>query len=233
MIAKGLVIIEVRASDPEQKLDQGDFDVIELKIAELYMMKRKLLKEMNMKVWQYESVKSGISQKGLWYALGNMETATFLNENIPKCKAPEGKVYTYFAYKPNERPFRYVRAYVPEKFYKVRSEIPEYFKAFNEGLDTVVDDDDVVQDSHVKLVQCKEPADRKITDDKGKVIKVIRTFMIELEIDHQLITPLVKKKGVVKLANTKVPLIGAGLEALIKAEEEKEEQARTDQDGSK
>ena len=57
--------------------------------------------------------------------------------------------------------------------------------------------------------------------------------MIELKIDHQLITPLVKKKGVVKLANTKVPLIGAGLEALIKAEEEKEEQARTDQDGSK
>ena len=81
------------------------------------------------------------------------------------------------------------------------------------------------------MVQCKEPADRKIVDDKGKVIKIIRTFMIELEIDYQLITQLVKMKGAIKLVNTTLPLIGAGLEALIKADEEKEKQDRIDQDG--
>ena len=42
-----------------------------------------------MTVWQYKSFKSGISQKGLWYALGNMEMAAFLIENIPMVKAPE------------------------------------------------------------------------------------------------------------------------------------------------
>ena len=231
MIAKGYTILEVRATDPEQKLDQKDFDAIELKVAELYIMKRKLNKELNLPVFQYKSVKSGISQKGLWYALGNMETAKFLHENIPKAKAPEGNAYGYFAYEPNERPFRYVRAYVPEKFWKVRKDIPEYFKAFNEGLDTVTDEDGVDQDSHVKMTDCKDVVERKIFDKKGKLIKTVRTFMVELEIDHQLITPLVKLKGVIRLANTTVSLIGAGLEALIKADEQQAAQVAVDQDG--
>ena len=116
--------------------------------------------------------------------------------------------------------------YVLDKFYKVRKDIPEYFKAFNKGLH--IDDDGIEQEAHIVTNACKEPTERKITNDKGNVIK---TFMVELEIDHQLVTPLVKMKGVIKLVNTTLTLIGAGLEALIKADEEKERQEKVDQDG--
>ena len=99
---------------------------------------------------------------------------------------------------------------------------------FND-LETIVDDDGKVVDAHVKMTKVNDVTERKILDKKGKVIKIIRTFMVELEIDHQLITPIVKKlRGVVKICNTTVTLIGAGLEQLIKAEEEREKQQLID-----
>ena len=38
-------------------------------------------------------------------------------------------------------------------------------------------------------------------------------------------------KGVIRLVNTTLTLIGAGLEALVKAEEERQKQVTLDQDG--
>ena len=103
--------------------------------------------------------------------------------------------------------------YVLDKFYKVRKDIPEYFKAFNKGLH--IDDDGIEQEAHIVTTTCKEPNERKITDDKGNVIKTIKTFMVKLEIDHQLITLLIKMKGVIKLVNSTLTLISVCLKALI------------------
>ena len=105
--------------------------------------------------------------------------------------------------------------YVLDKFYKVRKDIPEYFKAFNKGLDTIIADDSIEQEAHIVTTACKEPTESKITHDKGNVIKTIKTFMVKLEIDHQLITLLIKMKGVIKLVNSTLTLISVCLKALI------------------
>ena len=221
MTEKGWIILEVRCADPEQKLDQQDYDVIEVKVVENYMITYRALKQAKKTVWHYKEMKSGICQKGLWFALGNKESADFLYNLIPAIQPPEGRAYTYFSYKPDERPFRYVRTYIPEKYYGVRKTIPESLKAFNEEFEAVIDDDGYPEESHITISKVKEPEERKITDDDGNVIKIIKTFFVELEIDYKLITPLVKAEGILKLGHSSLVFTGASLETLIKAEKQK------------
>ena len=105
--------------------------------------------------------------------------------------------------------------YVLDKFYKVRKDIPEYFKAFNKGLH--IDDDGIEQEAHIVTNACKEPTERKITNDKGNIIKTIKTFMVKVSTTSWSCRAAHQDKGGHQADghHRTLTLIGAGLKALI------------------
>ena len=130
-----------------------------------------------------------------------MKTAQFLHENIPKLSPPDGRVYQYFAYKPNERPFRYVKGKLPEKFLPKVPQLPRILRAFNHQLNYMIDDDGETKVSYIEVNKVGEVVEKKL--DNGKIE---RKFEVVFEIARQLITPLVQLKAVVKFINTTVKL---------------------------
>lgn len=200
------IMMEVRSSNPEVFLGQADFNHIEVSIAKAYT---DIPKPRPATVPQI--FKMGLSQGGLWVAAENEFTYTFCLDNVPGFDCPEGSnlQYTYFVYGPDNRPYKYIKTNVPERFYSSREQLTEMILAFHP----------ILEEKAAKSNGTTEPYHLRIsggmTDKKTDIINGF--FNITIEIEEELLPVLAILGGKLRILSTTLNLVGGGLDKHLTA----------------
>jgi hypothetical protein len=207
------VMLEVRCDQPLMKLGQDDFDEVDRKILKLY---NKYLKEKN-PFFEYK-VLGGMSQGALWVACANQATADFFKEQCEELDPPADFKYKYIVYDADEKPFRYMKAKIPPKFWENEyEELEDLIRISNVCLTKKFKMENGEQrDFHFKIVGGM--TDKKVDIVCDEETNKPKYFIIELEVDEKLFDDLIKLNGKIKLGFSTILLQGGGV---VKASKDK------------
>ena len=205
------IMMEIRSNNTEVFLSQMDFNHIEVSIATAFTQIPKPRPTTIPQIY-----KMGLSQGGLWVAAENEFTYNFCLDNVPGFDCPEGsKVqYTYFVYGPDNRPFKYIKTSVPERFYSTREGLTDMILAFHPILEEKVEKNDgSVEPYHFRI-------SGGMVDKKVDVVNGY--FNITIEVEEELLPVLALMDAKLRILSTTLNLVGGGLDkhlADVKAKE--------------
>ena len=208
-LSKTNTMVEIRASDPERTLDQEDFEHLDCTIIYLHLD--------NKPTPQFGIVKMGLSQGGVWMACKDKETVDFVTEQVPKIKPPETKTtekeYQYRAYGPNNRPYKYYKLRVPERFWNTTDRFTDLIKHFNQDLDYSYLAGDFYKTAHLRVSS-------GLTDRTKEVNQGY--FFVTLEVEENMVSRLAAKNGLIMIGPNALEIVGGGIEKAIEEYEKKQ-----------
>ena len=215
-LSKTHTMLEARASDPEKLLDQTDFENLDGSLIFLHLDLKPTP--------DFGIVKMGLSQGGVWVACKDKETVDFVEKQVPNITPPENeKKYTYKIYGPNNRPFKYYRIRVPERFWSTPERFVDLVKHFNKDLDYSYLAGDFYKNAHLRV--SGGLADKAKEIDQGH-------FFVTLEVEENMVERLAKKNGIVMIGPNALEIKGGGIEkAIEKFENERNEQTEMETEG--
>ena len=200
------IMMEIRSSNTEVFLGQADFNHIEVSIAKAYT---EIPKPRPTTVPQI--FKMGLSQGGLWVAAENEFTYTFCLDNVPGFDCPTGSEvqYSYFVYGPDNRPYKYVKTSVPERFYSNREQLTEMILAFHPLLEEkAAKTNGTIEPYHFRI-------SGGMTDKKADVTNGY--FNITIEVEEELLPVLAIMGAKLRILSTTLHLVGGGLDKHLTA----------------
>ena len=216
-LSKTHTMLEVRASDPDIQLDQEDFEQLDASIVYLHLDLKPTP--------DFGVVKMGLSQGGVWIACKDNETVEFITDQTPGITPPEAKAskkeYLYRVYGPNNRPYKYYKLRVPERFWNTPERFIELIKHFNKELDM-----DFLSGSFFKTAHLRVSSGLV---DRAKEINQ-GYFFVTLEVDEKMVEKLAAKNGLIMIGPNSLEIIGGGIDKAIDDYEKKQkEQERAEE----
>lgn len=219
-VTKGKIVCEVRSDDPDLLLGQDDYDTIDITLA------TKLSKQTaqgDEAPWDIQN--AGISQGGVWYAVGNQFTLDELMKIIPTITPPVGN-YKYLTFGPGNRPYRYFRVKLPRRYFQLVTEedIAQTIRMSNPSLNYSVTDSITgeIRPVHIKF--------KGIVKDQD--LEKQTHFWISLELEEELLWKIASMAvpGIIRVSTTSAPITGGGIQAAIKKINEDKVREEVDND---
>ena len=163
--------------------------------------------------WTFEyAVLGGLAKQigSAWIACENEESAVFFKKICEGLTPPgsNGK-YKYKVYNADEKPFRYCRARVPERYWRdSKDKLERTIKASNQFIIRKYKDETTgeMKSYHFRLVSGMED---KTKDLEGEGEKA--HFWVQIEIDEKLFKTLIELQGKLKLGVSYLFLQGSGM----------------------
>ena len=216
-LSKTHTMLEVRASDPDLQLDQEDFEQLDASIVYLHLDLKPTP--------HFGIVKMGLSQGGVWIACKDNETVEFVTEQVPGVTPPETKSskkdYLYRVYGPNNRPYKYYKIRVPERFWNTSERFIELIKHFNKELDM-----DFLSGSFYKTAHLRVSSGLV---DRAKEVSQ-GYFFVTLEVDEIMVEKLAAKNGLIMIGPNTLEIIGGGIDkAIDEYEKRQREKEKTEE----
>ena len=206
-LSKTHTMLEARASIPEIPLDQTDFEHLDCSLIYLHL---------DLKPTEnFGIVKMGLSQGGVWIACKDLDTVDFVTIHVPKLNPPENteKKHQYKIYGPNNRPYKYFKVRVPERFWSTPDRFVNLIKHFNKKLDYTYLAGDFYKNAHLRV--SSGLVDRPKEVEKGY-------FFVTLEVEENMVPRLVEQNGLIMIGPNALEIVGGGIEqAIEKYEKEK------------
>ena len=214
-LSKTHTMLEARSTDPERALDQEDFEHLDCTIIYLHLD--------NKPTHKFGIVKMGLSQGGVWMACKDEETVEFVTEQVPKIKPPESKTteneYRYNVYGPNNRPYKYYKLRVPERFWNTRERFIDLIKHFNTDLDYSYLSGDFYKNAHLRVSSGLVDRAKEVTQ---------AYFYVSLEVEENMVSRLAAKGGIIMIGPNALEILGGGIEKAIEEHEKKQTEQTED-----
>ena len=218
---KGTAVLEVRSSTGSDYLKQQDWSKIGFDLIKMFA------KLSPRPAYQYGVKKIGCSQGGIWISVVGQPTVDFVMHSVPEIQSPIGCFYTYKIYGPDEKPFKYYKARIPEGLWCEKGEeLVTIIKTLNWELDLMVekeeddeDDEDMDKGEKEKGADKKDvPVHLRISSGMKNKQKEIKGghFLITMEMDERLTPILVGMNGILNFGHIKVEVYAGGLDKAIK-----------------
>ena len=212
-LSKTHTMLEARASAPEKQLDQVDFEHLDSSLIFLHL---------DLKPTEhYGIVKMGLSQGGVWIACKDMPTVDFVTLQVPKLTPPKDtdKEYEYRIYGPNNRPFKYYKIRVPERFWSTPERFVELIKHFNKNLDYSYLAGDFYKNAHLRVSS-------GLTDRSKEVEQGY--FIVNIEVEENMVPRLAEQNGFIMIGPNALEIKGGGIEKAIEQHEKKKTEQEED-----
>ena len=198
--AAGGLMLEVRNHNQDYLLEQSDFDLIDrecgLKFLELW-------KEGDQEKFEDYDMDGGLSQGGVWISCKNQVTLDVVKEFAGTLTSPNEEGGKYKVYTEDEKPFLYIQAWIPGRWWSVRDKLFELITFSNRWLV------DPLEDGQIPHFRLSSGLGRKKANDRG-------FFECTFEVDENLFPLIAKKRGEFKIAMSKTKFFGSGIVAAAK-----------------
>ena len=197
-LSKTHTMLEARSSNSEKPLDQSDFENIDCSLIYLHLDLKPTP--------DFGIVKMGLSQGGVWIACKDKETADFVTEHVPKIKPAENsgkKPYLYMIFGPDNRPYKYFKIRVPERFWNSTDRFIELVRHFNKNLSYTYKAGDFFNSSHMRVSS-------GLVDKKSEV--ELGFFWVTLEVDETMFPRLAEQNGLIMIGPNALEIVGGGRE---------------------
>ena len=211
-LSKTNTMLEARSSDPEKQLNQTDFEHLDGSLIFLHLD--------NEPTTDFGIVKMGLSQGGVWIACKDKVTVDFVIKQVPLITPPEteqeSKLPTYYRiYGPDNRPYKYFKLRVPERFWSTPERFVALIKHFNKSLDYTYLAGNFYKNAHLRVSAGLK--DRSTEIDQGY-------FIVTLEVEENMVPRLVEKNGIIMIGPNALELKGGRIEQSIEENEKKKKE---------
>jgi hypothetical protein len=195
--AAGGRMLEVRSHNQDYLLEQEDYDKIDTSCGMEFLR----LWKTGVKADYY--IKGGLSQGGVWISCKNEETLNLAKDFIGTLTSPNGEGGRYKVYGEGEKPYLYIQAWIPRRWWAHKEELFDLICYSNRWLIEPLEDGQV---PHFRL---SSGLTRKKENDRG-------FFECTFEVDENLFPLIAKKKGQFDIAMSTTKFFGSGIVAAAK-----------------
>ena len=195
--AAGGKMLEVRSHNQDYLLEQEDYNKIDtccgMKFLELWRQGNK---------GDY-FMKGGLSQGGVWISCKNYETLELVKDFIGTLTSPNGEGGNYKVYGEGEKPYLYIQAWIPGRWWEMKNELFDLICFSNRWLI------DPLEDGQVPHFRLSSGIIKKKSNDRG-------FFECTFEVDENIFPLIAKNKGEFHICMSTTKFFGSGIVAAAK-----------------
>lgn len=195
--AAGGKMLEVRSHNQDYLLEQEDYNKIDtccgMKFLELWKKGEK----------GDFYMKGGLSQGGVWISCKNYETLELVKDFIGTLTSPNEEGGQYKVYGEGEKPYLYIQAWIPGRWWEMRDELFELICFSNRWLI------DPLEDGQVPHFRLSSGLNKKKSNDRG-------FFECTFEVDENIFPLIAKNKGEFHICMSTTKFFGSGIVAAAK-----------------
>ena len=196
--AAGGKMLEVRSHNQEYLLEQSDFDFIDTECG------MKFLEEWDKGGERVKyDITGGLSQGGVWISCINEETLGLVKEFVGTLTSPAELGGRYKVFGEEEKPYLYIQAWIPERWWVKRDSLERLIKFSNRWLV------DPLEDGQIPHFRLSSGIRKKKSNEHG-------FFEVTFETDENLFPVIAEKRGSFKISMTETKFFGSGMVAAAK-----------------
>ena len=195
--AAGGRMLEIRSQNQDYLLEQEDYNTIDTKCGMEFLR----LWRTGDKTEYY--IKGGLSQGGVWMSCKNDETLRLAKEFIATLSSPSEDGGKYKVYGEDEKPYLYIQAWIPARWWELRTELFDLICFSNRWLV------DPLEDGQLPHFRLSSGLTKKKSNDRG-------FFECTFEVDENLFPLIAKKKGQFDIVMSTTKFFGSGIVAAAK-----------------
>ena len=188
----GGLMLEIRSDNIQYLLTQEDFEEIDTECGILFKTKGM---EGDRKEYK---IKGGLSQGGVWVTCKNQHTLDIVKEIIPTLSSPRENGGKFKCFKEDEKPFIYLQARIPGRWWPKREHLESLIMFGNRWLM------DPLECGHIPHFRISGGMEKKKMNKAG-------FFEITCEIDEKLFPVIAKKKGEIEISMSTTKFYGSGI----------------------
>lgn len=195
--AAGGRMLEIRSHNQDYLLEQEDYNLIDIRCGMEFL-----------RLWRTGDksdyyIKGGLSQGGVWMSCKNDETLNLAKEFIATLSSPSEEGGKYKVYGEDEKPYLYIQAWIPARWWELRAELFDLICFSNRWLV------DPLEDGQLPHFRLSSGLNKKKTNDRG-------FFECTFEVDENLFPLIAKKKGQFDIVMSTTKFFGSGIVAAAK-----------------
>ena len=195
--AAGGRMLEVRSHNQDYLLQQDDYNKIDTKCG------MKFLEQWRAGDKGDYFMKGGLSQGGVWISCKNDETLALIKEFIGTLTSPNEEGGMFKVYGEGEKPFLYIQAWIPGRWWEMRNELFDLICYSNKWLV------DPLEDGQLPHFRLSSGLNKKKMNDRG-------FFECTFEVDENIFPLIAQKKGEFHICMSTTKFFGSGIVAAAK-----------------
>lgn len=195
--AAGGRMLEVRSHNQDYLLQQEDYNKIDTSCG------MKFLEQWKTGDKGDYYMKGGLSQGGVWISCKNDETLALVKEFIGTLTSPNEEGGRFKVYGEGEKPFLYIQAWIPGRWWEMRDQLFELICFSNRWLV------DPLEDGQVPHFRLSSGLNKRKMNDKG-------FFECTFEVDENIFPLIAQKKGEFHICMSTTKFFGSGIVAAAK-----------------